>query len=133
MLLPEQLAGCDVDRVEVVGDSRYDGDLFGTVRSVDPADDQRREKRVHLARFVIKLELPKQLGVLDVLFGEESDPAMLSARGFFTTPTPGNVSHSYSVVAAVTPTISCRKKRARPLALTFSPRSDQYRLFPNGA
>src|SRR5947207_3350077 len=54
VLLPKELAGLHVDRVDVVGGSRFDRDLFGTV-----LHDQRREQGVHLLWCVIELDLPE--------------------------------------------------------------------------
>ncbi len=53
MLLPKHLAGFHVDRVDVVGDASFDGDLFGTAAGVHLIDNQRREERVHLLRRII--------------------------------------------------------------------------------
>ena len=63
---PQQLALFDVDRENVVRHPGDDGDFLGTAVGCHAPDDQGREQRVHLPRFVVELHLPKQLHLADV-------------------------------------------------------------------
>ena len=71
MLLPDNLAGLYVNAVNVVGNTGFNQNLLRSGRGIDTADNQWRKQRVHLARFIIQLDLPQQLHVFDGAGGEE--------------------------------------------------------------
>ena len=71
VLLPDEVALLDVDRIDVIRRPGYDRNLFRAARSVHAAGDQRRKQRVHYTRLVIELDLPQKLHVLDVVRGED--------------------------------------------------------------
>ena len=65
MPLPDLTAGRDVNSIDVVGDSRDDGELARSVRRLHIRNDQRREQVVQLPRRVVELQLPRQAHALD--------------------------------------------------------------------
>ena len=63
MLPPELRALLDIDRKDIIGDAGDNRDLPGATGKRQLVDDQRWEQCVHLAHFVIELDLPEQLCV----------------------------------------------------------------------
>ena len=71
VLLPENLAGLDVEGVEVVGDPVDDADLSCAAGGRKLTDHEDRHQRVQCARLVAGFQRPEQLQVPHVLLRED--------------------------------------------------------------
>ena len=67
---PEHIAGFRFDCKDVVGDAGFNQDLLWTGAGVHAFRDQRHQQRVHLAHFIVELDLSQQLDVLRISRGE---------------------------------------------------------------
>ena len=70
MFSPQDLSQVGINRIDVVGASGDDGQLLEAAIRDHVADDERLEDGIERLLLVVELELPEQLEILHILFGD---------------------------------------------------------------